>query len=72
MLSYRFDINWLKEEFQDVNKTNSDRSLSDKASNYLKIVSEKYNNEQLLPKDPSASDILALQEAYGKALIFVQ
>ena len=71
LLLLRFDIKWLKEEFQYVNRIISSKVLSDKARQYLKVIHEKYHAEHLA-KDPSGGDVLALQEAYGKLIDGIQ
>ena len=60
---YRFDTNWLKEEFQTVDQIDSNTSLSSKGRKYLKII---HGDEYLKAMAPSRSDRLALKEAYGK------
>ena len=71
MFFCRFDSKWLKEEFYDVKKINGIKGLSDKARKYVEIFHEKHFNTHLPAKNPSRSDILALQEAYGKLIFFI-
>ena len=60
-------MDWLKEEFQKADQIDSNKGLSSKAKNYLKIIhGEKY----LQAVEPSKSDRLALKDAYGKAATF--
>ena len=60
-------MNWLKTEFQIVDEIDNNEVLSDKAKKYLKFI---HANRSVLAEEPSRSDRLALQEAYGKAVIF--
>ena len=63
----RFHTDWLKEEFQKVDKLESSKGLSDKAKKYLKIT-HGYQNMRI--KEPSRNDRMALQTAYGIKLFF--
>ena len=63
---FRFDINWLKQEFQDVNNIHANKSLSTEAKTYLVSLHEKYHGKCQLAKDPSKGDMLALKQAYGQ------
>ena len=57
-------MNWLKTEFQKVDEIDINEVLSDKTKKYLKFI---HANKSVLADEPSRSDRLALQEAYGKS-----
>ena len=60
-------MEWLKKEFRDVTKIDEQRGLSDKARRYLKII---HQNKNQRAEEPSRSDVLSLQNAYGKIYVF--
>ena len=46
---YRFDKDWLKEEFENIDQIDSNKGLSDKAKKYLKIIQGFKNLEAMKP-----------------------